>query len=73
MTDLWDGLSENTHLTKTRRLSGDVNVELLLLADGNNQHALSLHVEMLLAAQSNLSWGTKRKAFQRTVTKLKLR
>lgn len=56
------GLSRNTHLTKTRRLGGDVNVELLLLADGNNQHALSLHVEMLLAAQSNLSWGTKRKA-----------
>lgn len=49
--------SVSVHLSKSRPLGGDVDVELRLLADGNDQHTLSLHVEVLLATHSNLSWG----------------
>lgn len=55
----------SVYLNQSWPLSGDVNVELHLLADGNHQHALRLHVEMLLASNSNLPWGENMQSLKR--------
>lgn len=45
----------SVYLSLSRPLSGDINIELSLLTNRNDQHALGLHVEMLLTTNSNLS------------------
>lgn len=48
--------TDTTYLNWCRRLRRRINFKLRLLSHWNNQYALSLHVEMLLATNTNRPW-----------------